>query len=64
MKISTPEAYQNAINRINDLRSAGATAETNTELADLDSAVASYESLHDEPDVSKGKPTPNPYGKS
>lgn len=63
MKITTPEAYRKAIDRINELRSAGKTAENDAELAELEGAVAAYETLPNEPDESKGKPTPNPYGK-
>jgi hypothetical protein len=63
LKITTPEAYRKAIDRVNELRSAGNTAENHTELAELDGAVAAYEALPNEPDESKGKPTPNPYGK-
>lgn len=63
MKITTPEAYRKAIDRINELRSAGKTAEDDAELAELEGAVAAYETLPNEPDESKGKPTPNPYGK-
>lgn len=63
MRITTPEAYRKAIDRINDLRSAGKTAENDAELAELEGAVAAYETLPNEPDESKGKPTPNPYGK-
>ena len=62
MKITTPEAYRKAIDRINELRSAGKTAEDDAELAELEGAVAAYETLPNEPDESKGKPTPNPYG--
>jgi hypothetical protein len=63
LKITTPEAYRKAIDRINELRSAGKTAEDDAELAELEGAVAAYETLPNEPDESKGKPTPNPYGK-
>jgi len=63
LRITTPEAYRKAIDRINDLRSAGKTAENDAELAELEGAVAAYETLPNEPDESKGKPTPNPYGK-
>jgi hypothetical protein len=63
LKITTPEAYRKAIDRINELRSAGKTAENDAELAELEGAVAAYETLPNEPDESKGKPTPNPYGK-
>jgi len=63
LRITTPEAYRKAIDRINDLRSAGKTAENDAELAEVEGAVAAYETLPNEPDESKGKPTPNPYGK-
>ena len=62
MRITTREGYRQAIDRINKLRSAGETAENNAELAELEGATAAYESLLDEPDESKGKPTANPYG--
>lgn len=62
MKIATPEAYRRAIDRMDQLRSAGETAEQNAELADLEAAVAAYAAKSDEPDESKGKPTPDPYG--
>ena len=45
MKITTPEAYRKAIDRINELRSAGKTAEDDAELAELEGAVAAYETL-------------------
>lgn len=63
MRIATPEAYGKAIDRIDELRSAGKTAENDEELAELEGAVAAYEALPDEPDESKGKPTPSPYQK-
>ena len=63
MKITTPEAYRMAIQRISELRSAGETAETNAELAELEGAANAYEALPDVPDESKGKPTSNPYRK-
>jgi hypothetical protein len=63
LKITTPEAYRKAIDRVDELRSAGKTAENDAELAELEGAVAAYEALPDEPDESKGKPTPNPHGR-
>ena len=63
VKISTRGAYRKAIDRIDKLRNVGETAEGNTELAELKAAVAAYEARPDEPDESKGKPTPDPYGK-
>jgi len=62
LRITAPEAYTKAIDRIDELRSAGKTAENDAELAELEGAVAAYEALPDEPDESKGKPTPNPFG--
>lgn len=63
MKITTPEAYRKAVDRINELLSAGETVENNAELAELQGAAAAYGSRPDEPDKSKGKPTSDPYGK-
>ncbi len=63
LKITTPEAYRRALDRINELRAGGATASTDTKLAELEGAIAAYETKPNEPDESKGKPTPDPYDK-
>lgn len=63
MKISTPEAYREALDRVSELRSGGATAENNAELAELEGAISAYGIQRDEPDESKGKPKADPYGK-
>jgi hypothetical protein len=61
MKITTRADYRQALFRIHELRSDGATANNHEELAELDAAVAAYESQPREPDESKAKPTPDPY---
>lgn len=61
MKIDTPEEYQKAIQRYDALRSAGKTVENDAEMQQLEPAIAAYEALPDQPDVSKGKPTPDPF---
>ena len=63
MKITTPEGYQRALDRIDELRAAGETVESSQELADLESAITGYELKPDEPDESKAKPTSDPYEK-
>lgn len=63
MKITTPEGYRKALHRVSELRAGGATAENNSELADLEGAISAYGVQRDEPDESKGKPTADPYGK-
>lgn len=62
MKITTPEAYRKALDRVSELRAGGATAENNSELAELEGAISAYGIQRDEPDESKGKPTADPYG--
>lgn len=63
MKINSLEAYRRALGQANQLRNNGATVESNSELAELEGAIAAYSLQSDEPDESKGKPTPDPYGK-
>lgn len=64
MKITTPEAYRKALNRVSELRAAGGGVDDNAELAELEGALAAYSVQGDEPDKSKGKPTADPYGKA
>ena len=61
MKITTPEASQEALERVSQLRDDGATVENNPELAELEGAIAAYSAQAGEPDESKGKPTADPY---
>ncbi len=63
MGIDSPNDYNAALERINQLRDRGETAEKNAELAELEAAVAAYEAAPGQPDESKGRPTPDPYGK-
>jgi len=61
MQITTLEAYQEALEQIAELRKSGKTATSSPELAELQSAIEAYETKPQEPDESKGKPTPSPY---
>ncbi len=63
MKITTPEAYDKALDRVNELRAGGATVDSNDELAELEGAIAAYGVQEDVLDESKGKPTADPYAK-
>jgi hypothetical protein len=63
MGINSLEDYKVALGRVNELRDRGESAEANAELAELEAAVAAYEALPDQPDKSKARPTPDPYGK-
>ena len=63
MGINNVKDYEAALARVNELRDRGETAEGNTELADLEAAIAAYEALPDQPDTSRARPTPDPYGK-
>ena len=63
MGINSLEDYKVVLGRVNELRDRGETAEENAELAELEAAVAAYEALPDQPDTSKARPTPDPYGK-
>jgi len=56
MKIMTPEAYVDAIEKANQLRGRGYNAETCSELAVLDASIQAYEQLPDRPGDSPGKP--------
>lgn len=62
MKIECAEDYRRALERADALRSSGAIAEIDAELAEVEAAIAAYEALPDEPDRSKGRPAPDPYG--
>jgi hypothetical protein len=61
VKITTPEAYRKALDRVAQLRDDGATVDNNPELAELEGAIAAYGTQAGEPDESKGKPTADPY---
>ncbi len=63
MKITSRAEYAEAIERANQLRGRGQSAETSTELATLDAAIHAYEQLPDQPGRTPGKPTADPYGK-
>jgi|GEM_PF-3519375 hypothetical protein len=62
MKITDEKTYRQALERAAQLRAGGTSAETDAELAEIEAAVAGYEARPDEPDVAKGRPTPDPYG--
>lgn len=57
MKISSDQEHERALERIAELRASGAQAETGSELAELEAAVAGYGVQADEPGESKGRPT-------
>lgn len=59
MKIVTEEGYRKALERVNSLRSSGFKSQENAELAEVESAIAAYENLADQPDISKGRPPRN-----
>ncbi len=59
MKIVTEEGYRKALERANFLRSLGFKSQENAELAEVESAIAAYEHLADQPDISKGRPPRN-----
>lgn len=63
MKISTPEDYRKALDEVSELRSSGATVESDSRLAELEGAIAAYTVQPEAPDESKGKPTADPYEK-
>lgn len=63
MKITTPEGYRQALDRASELRTGGATVDSNSELAELEGAIAAYSVQKNEPDESKGRPTADPYAK-
>lgn len=63
MKITTPEAYRKAVDRVSELRKGGATVDSDSELADLEGAIAAYSVQEDAPDESKGRPTTDPHAK-
>lgn len=56
MKITDNTQYKQAIERANALRSAGASADDNRELADLLAAITRYEVADGGPGESKGRP--------
>lgn len=45
------------------MRTGGATVDSNSELAELEGAIAAYSVQKNEPDESKGRPTADPYAK-
>ena len=57
-EITTPDAYRRALERMDRLRDAGATAETNDELAALEGAVARYTAKEGVPAREPGHPPP------
>ena len=61
MQIKTEDAYRDALDRINELRGAGHSSDDNTEIAELEAAVAAYQVSPDQPGRTPGKPTPDPY---
>lgn len=56
MKIKDEQGYEKALERIAELRAEGAQAETGSELAELEAAVAGYNAQAGEPAASKGRP--------
>ena len=57
--LETRDDYRWALERANALRSRGALAETNEELAVLEGAIARYVGQPGKPDVRKGRPSEN-----
>jgi hypothetical protein len=55
--LQTREDYRNALDRANALRSAGANAETNAELATIEGAIARYVAKPGKPALRKGRPS-------
>jgi hypothetical protein len=62
MKITDEETYRQALERAARLRASGTSAEGDTELAEIEAAVAGYVARHAEPDVAKGRPASDPCG--
>jgi len=56
MKITDNNEYRRALERVNTLRSTGASAEDNKELADLIAAITNYEVVSSGPGESKARP--------
>lgn len=62
MRISSADEYRHALERINQLRAAGETAEKDVVMAELQAAVAAYETRLERSDANKGKPRSDPHG--
>lgn len=62
IEITSQDQYQRAKDRLEELRASGQTVANNGEMAELQAAVEAYGAKPGEPDVAKGKPTPDPYG--
>lgn len=56
MKITDEQGYEQALERIAELRAAGEQADVGSELAALEAAVAGYDAQAGEPAESKGRP--------
>jgi hypothetical protein len=54
--LKTRDDYRNALDRANALRSQGAAAETNAELAAIEGAIARYVARPGKPASRKGRP--------
>ncbi len=62
MKISDADEYRHALERINQFRAAGGTAEEEAAMAELQAAVSAYEARLERSDNNKGKPRSDPHG--
>ncbi len=60
LEISTPEAYRQALDRLSELRDNGVSADTSSEFAELEGAIAAYEVRNDGPGQNKGRPKADP----
>lgn len=54
--VNTQQEYERAVRRVAELRKAGATAESDPELAALEGAIARYVAKPGEPARRKGRP--------
>lgn len=54
--LKSPAEYEAAAKRVGEMRSHGATAETNPELARLEGAVANYVAEPSHPALRRGRP--------
>lgn len=55
--LNSRSEYRRAVQRAGELRSEGALAESNEELAELEGAIARYAARPGKPDVRKGRPS-------
>lgn len=64
IRITNDDEYRKANDRLQTLRASGESVASNDELAELEAALEAYGMKPKEPDESKGKPRPDPYGKA